>query len=183
MFSTNRFTFRVRTAFARVFLLLAVWCGLGEARFGLAAPDAAPAGRVCPLGATPLEIADRYGPVLKHNARVRHHQILEGGTILDGDLHGKNGMVIRVVYHQYRAVLLEFTRAVGPLTLADVNALLTSCAADSTWEMGKDSTDAAKLYHRADGRAVAHWSTEDASLLIASEGDNQTGDLLDRLLP
>ena len=112
---------------------------------------------------------------------MRHHQILEGGTILDGDLHAKNGLIIRTVFHQNRTVLLEFTRAVGEMTVADVNALLTSCAGDSTWEPGKDSTDKSKFYHRADNRAVAHWDVGEASLLVAAEGDKQTGDLMDRL--
>ena len=136
-----------------------------------------------PLGATPAEIAKRFGPVLKHNARVRHHQVLEGGTVLDGDLHGKNGLIIRVVYHQGHAVLLEYTRAAGTLTTADINTLLAGCADGSVWEMGKDSTDATKLYHRTDGRAIAHWAVADDSFLIASEGDNPNGALADRLLP
>ena len=72
----------------------------------------------------------------------------------------RNGLVIRVVYHLGHAVLLEFTRAAGTLTADDVNTLLTSCAGVSNWELGKDSTDTAKLYHRLDGKAVAHWSTE-----------------------
>ena len=122
--------------------------------------------------------------MLRHNARVRHHQVLDGGTVLDGDLHGKNGLIVRVVYHQSHAVLLEFTRVAGALTLADVNALLATCADNSTWEMGKDSTDTAKLYHRTDGRAIAHWSlNDDGSLIVAAEGDGQGNDLSDRLLP
>ena len=67
------------------------------------------------------------------------------------------------------------------MTVADVNALLTSCADDSTWEPGKDSTDKSKFYHRADNRAVAHWDVDESSLLVAAEGDKQTGDLMDRL--
>ncbi len=161
-------------SFVRHLFLIAALLGFAEVRPAWAAP-------VNPLGATPQEIDARYGPVLKHNARVRHHQILEGGTILDGDLHGKNGLIIRVVYHQYRAVLLEFTRATGEMTVADVNTLLTGCAADSTWEPGKDSTDKAKLYHRADGAAVAHWDMDESSLLIAAEGDEKTGNLMNRL--
>ena len=134
-----------------------------------------------PLGATAEEIAQRYGPILKHNARVWHHQVLEGGTVLDGDLHGKNGLVIRVVYHQAHVVLIEFTRATAPMSVADVNALLATCADDSTWEPGKDSTEKTKFFHRADGRAIGHWEVDDSSLLIASEGDNATSDLMDRL--
>ena len=174
--------FRVPSAVLRL-LVTVVMFGLACPCPAPAAPDAAGAEHVCPLGATPPQIVARYGPVLRHNARVRHHQVLDGGTILDGDLHGKNGMIIRVVYHQGYSVLLEFTRATGPLTAADVNTLLTSCAAASTWEMGKDSTDAAKFYHRADGKAVAHWSTpDDGSLLVASEDEGQAGNLTDRLL-
>ena len=138
-----------------VFLFVAV-CGF-------VGPDTAPAApgdrgsETGPLHATPEQIAGRYGPILRRNARVRHHQVLEGGTILDGDLHGKNGLIIRTVYDRNRCVLLEFTRATAPMTAADVSALLDSCAAGSTWELGKDSTDAAKLYHRAGpsgGRAL-----------------------------
>ncbi len=170
MFSSSRPDARPRRA---IFLLVAA--------LGFAGVNPAWSAPVSALGATPQEIDARYGPVLRHNARVRHHQILEGGTILDGDLHGKNGLIIRVVYHQYRAVLLEFTRAAGEMTVADVNTLLTSCAADSTWEPGKDSTDKSKFYHRADSRAVAHWDVEESSLLVAAEGDEQTGNLMDRL--
>ena len=124
-----------------------------------------------PLGATPQEIVKLYGPVLKHNARVRHHQVLEGGTVLDGDLHGRNGLIVRVVYHGGCSVLLEYTRAGGALTPADVNLQLTATAGDSSWTPGKDSTEAIKLYHRADGKAVAHYAADnDGSLLIAIEG-------------
>ena len=168
---------RTRFCFLAVILLTA------GPRLLPAAPDAPPADNHGPLGATPQEIVRRFGPVLKHNARVRNHQVLEGGTVLDGDLHGKNGLIVRVVYHQDHVVLLEYTRAVGMLTVADVNTLLASCADNSTWEMGKDSTDAAKFYHRADGRAIAHWAVADDSFLIASEGDNPNGTLIDRLLP
>lgn len=161
-------------------VVLTAAAALGLACPGLAAPPEAAAHG--PLGATPPEIVSRYGPVLAHNARVYHHQLLVGGTAIDGDLHGKNGLVIRVVYHQNRSVLLEFVREKGPLAPADITALLASCADNSTWEMGKDSTDAMKLYHRLDGKAIAHWSGGDGSLLVASEGDNPTGDLMDRLL-
>ena len=116
----------------------------------------------------PRRSSRRYGPVLKHNARVWHHQVLEGGTVLDGDLHGKNGLVIRVVYHQGRVVLIEFTRAASAMSVADVNVLLAACADNSTWEAGKDSTEKTKYFHRADGRAIAHWEVDDSSLLIAS---------------
>ena len=126
-----------------------------------------------PLNGTPAEVAKLYGPVLKHNARVRNHVILEG-SVVDGDLYGKNGLIIRAVYIKGRCVLLEYTRANGPLTLADVNPLLTSNADGSSWQQGKDSTDTAKYYHRADNKAIAHWSTEnDGSLLVSLEdGDN-----------
>ena len=135
-----------------------------------AAPAATPAGRN-PLGATPQEIVRLYGPILRHNARVRHHQVLEGGTVLDGDLHGRNGLVIRVVYHEGRTVLLEFTRIGGAVTPADVNFLLTATADDSAWMPGKDSTDTTKLYRRADGRAIASYALgDDGSLIIAAEG-------------
>ena len=134
------------------------------------AAKATPAGRN-PLGATPQEIVRLYGPILRHNARVRHHQVLEGGTVLDGDLHGHNGLVVRVVYHGGCSVLLEYTRAGGALAPADVNALLTATAGGSSWTQGKDSTDAIKLFHRADGKAVAHYAADnDGSLLIAAEG-------------
>ena len=124
-----------------------------------------------PLGATPQEIVKLYGPVLRHNARVRHHQVLEGGTVLDGDLHGRNGLVIRVVYHGGRSVLLEFTRIGGALTAADANLLLAATAADTAWVPGRDSTDTTKLYRRADNRAIASYASgDDGSLIIAAEG-------------
>lgn len=147
----------------------------------LAAPATTRPGN-SPLGATPQEIIGRYGPVLVHHARVRHRLVITGGTAMDGDLHGKDGLVIRVVYHQNRAVLLEFVRAEGNLTPVDITALLASCDEGSTWEMGKDSTGAAKFYHRADNHAVAHWAVEDGSLLVAAEGDKAGSDLMDRLL-
>ena len=168
-----------RWPFALV-LLLAVSTFVGPNRSPAAPGDkGSDAG---PLHATPEQIAGRYGPILRRNARVRHHQVLEGGTILDGDLHGKNGVIIRTVYDRNRCVLLEFTRANAPMTAADVSALLDSCAAGSTWEMGKDSTDAAKFYHRADHRAVAQWSVADDSLLVAAEGENDADTLMDHLV-
>ena len=166
-----------------VALALAASFGLAAPRPAPAAPDAPTAEAHGPLGATPQQIIGRYGPVLKHNARVRHHQVLEGGTVLDGDLYGKNGLIIRVVYHQNRSVLLEYTRAGGELTAGDINTLLATCAEGSSWEMGKDSTDAMKLYHRLDGRAVAHWAVGDGSFLVAAEGDSNSRQLTDRLLP
>ena len=128
-----------------------------------------------PLGATPQQIGELYGKVLKHNARVRRHQILDGGkqggTVIDGDLYGRNGLMIRVVFHAGVAVLLEYTRVEGPLTAHDTNVLLAANADTSTWEQGKDSTDTNRYYRRADGKAVAHYATEyDGSLLIAAEG-------------
>ena len=137
---------------------------------GAATPAAVPAG-TNPLGATPQEIVRLYGPVLRHNARVRHHQVLEGGTVLDGDLHGRGNLIIRVVYHLGRCVLLEFTRIGGAVTTADVNLQLAATADGTSWVPGKDSTDAIKLYRRADNRAVASYATgDDGSLIIAAEG-------------
>ena len=137
-----------------------------------ASPTARPAGKN-PLGATPQEIVKLYGPVLKHNARVRHHQVLEGGTVLDGDLHGRNGVIIRVVYHGGRSVLLEFTRVGGGVSAADVNVLLTATADDSSWIPGRESTDTTKLYRRVDSRAIASYvSGDDGSLIIAAEGQD-----------
>ena len=125
-----------------------------------------------PLGSTPQAIGELYGKVLRHNARVRHHQILEGGTVIDGDLYSRNGLVIRVVFHAGVAVLLEYTRVEGPLTTHDASVLLAANADASTWEAGKDNTDANRFYRRADGKAVAHYATEyDGSLLIAAEGN------------
>ena len=124
-----------------------------------------------PLGATPQQITEFYGRVLRHNARVRHHEILEGGTVIDGDLYSRNGLVIRVVYHGGVSVLLEYTRVAGPLTVHDANLLLAANAAPSdTWEPGKDSTETNRFYRRSDGKALAHYTTEaDGSLLIAAE--------------
>ena len=138
-----------------------------------ATPAASPAGHN-PLGATPQEIVRLYGPILRHNARVRHHQVLEGGTVLDGDLHGRNGLIIRVVYHEGRAILLEFTRVGGAVTPADVNFLLTATADDSAWVPGKDSTATTKLYRRADSKAIASYAVgDDGSLIIAAEGQKR----------
>ncbi len=132
--------------------------------------------KISPLGATPAEIIEIYGPVLRHNARVRHHEILDGGdSIFTGDLHGKNGIIVRTVYHKDRCVLLEYTRVDGALSVADVDAALAASVANFSWETGKDSTDTAKLYHRSDGKAIAHWATGyDGSLLVSSE-DSDSG--------
>lgn len=135
----------------------------------------------CPLGETPAQIVRRYGPIRRHNARVRHHQVLEGGSAIDGDLHQKDGMIVRVVYQRGRSVLLEFNRPAGPLSAADVEGLLASVAGGFAWELGKASTDAVKLYNRTDNKAVAHWTTDpDGSLLIATEDANNFDD---KLLP
>ncbi len=134
-----------------------------------------------PLGETPAQIVQRYGPVLRHNARVRHHQVLEGGSAMDGDLHQKNGIIVRVVYQHGRAALLEFNRAARPLSSADVDLLLAAPSAGFAWEQGKDTADGAKVYQRRDHRAVASLTpTDDGSLLVATE-DANTFD--DKLLP
>ncbi len=129
-----------------------------------------------PLGATPTEIIKIYGPVLRHHARVRHHEIIDGGdSIFTGDLHGRNGLIIRAVYHKDRCVLLEYTRVDGALTAADVDAALAASVSGFTWEMGKDSTDSTKFYHRTDGKAIANWATGyDGSLLVSTE-DSDSG--------
>lgn len=134
------------------------------------------ASKTSPLGATPAEIVKIFGSVLRHNARVRHHEILEGGdSVFTGDLHGQSGLIIRVVYHKDRCVLLEYTRVDGALSPADVDAALAASVAEFAWEMGKDSTDASKFYHRTDGKAIAQWATGyDGSLLVASE-DSDNG--------
>ena len=125
-----------------------------------------------PLDATPAEMAKFYGPVLKHNARVRNHVVLEGG-VMDGDLDSKNGLIIRALYIKGRCALLEYTRANGALTLADVNPLLAANAGSATWNQGKESTDATKFYHRSDDKAIAHWTREnDGSLLVSVEDSN-----------
>ena len=140
---------------------------------GVRADEAALPGNT-PLDGTPAEVAKFYGPVLRHHARVRNHMVLEG-TVLDGDLYGKNGFIIRAVFTKGRCVLLEYTRATGPLTLADVNPLLTINAGNSSWQPGKDNTEATRFYHRLDDKAIAHWSTEnDGSLLVSVEDGNTT---------
>ena len=127
--------------------------------------------KLSPLGATTAEIAKVYGPVLRHHARVRHHEVIDGGnSIFTGDLHGRNGIIIRAVYHKDRCVLLEYTRVDGALTAADVDAALGASVSGFAWEMGKDSTDATKFYHRTDGKAIANWATGyDGSLLVSTE--------------
>lgn len=151
-------------------LVLASAGWTGAARAQLLEP------KLTPLGATPAEIVKIFGPVLRHNARVRHHAILDGGdSIFTGDLHGRNGLVIRVVYHKDRCVLLEYTRVDGALSPADIDAALAASVASFAWEMGKDSTDASKFYHRTDGKAIAQWATGyDGSLLVTSE-DSDNG--------
>ncbi len=146
--------------------------------FGLRA-DEKPASNGTPLDATAAEIVKFYGPVARANARVRNHQVLDG-TVLDGDLHSRNGLIIRVVYFKGRCVLLEYTRVAGPLTLADVNPLLASNAGNFSWQQGKDSSATARFYRRTDDKAIAHWSTEnDGSLLISAEdGSNALGGLV-----
>ena len=135
----------------------------------LRAEEAARPSSGTPLDATPSEIVKFYGPVLRANARVRNHQILDG-SVFDGNLYGKNGLVIRVVYHKDRSVLLEYVRAVGPLSTADVNLLLASNAGSFAWETGKGSTETSKFYRRSDGRAIAHWTAaNDGSLLVSAE--------------
>ena len=166
---------RVRCIGAAAWLLLAA-AGAYPARCD--APAVAGEG---PLGESPAQIVQRYGPVLRHNARVRHHQVLEGGSAMDGDLHQKNSIIIRVVYQHGRAALLEFNRVAGPLLSADVDLLLASTSAGFTWEPGKDTADGAKVFHRSDNRAVANLTTDaDGSLLVATE-DANTFD--DKLLP
>ena len=65
---------------------------------------------------------------------------------------------------------VEYTKAAGALTIDDVNSLLTSSAGGFTWELGKDSTEVNRMYHRSDNRAVAHFAVEnDGSLLIADD--------------
>ncbi len=151
-------------------ILICLWFSLAGS-IARAEEPPAPTPQILPLGATPQQIAAFYGPVLRHNARVRHHEILEGGTVIDGDLYSRNGLVIRVVYHAGVSVLLEYTRAEGPLTVHDANLLLAANAAASVaWEPGKDSTEANHFYHRTDGKALAHYTTDaDGSLLIAAE--------------
>ena len=132
-----------------------------------------------PLGSTPQQIAALYGPVLRHNARVRRHQILEGGTAIDGDLYSRNGLVVRVVYHAGVAVLLEYTRVAGPLTIPDANLLLAANASTAAWEPGKENTETNRFFRRSDNKAVAHYAAEyDGSLLIAAEttSNNLCGD-------
>lgn len=154
--------------------VVAVWLvslGVGAAW----ADEEKPAATHTALGSTPQEIGELYGKVLKHNARVRRHQILDGGkqggTVIDGDLYSRNGLMVRVVFHAGVAVLLEYTRVEGPLTAQDTNLLLAASADASTWEQGKDNTDTNHYYRRTDGKAVAHYATEyDGSLLIAAEG-------------
>ena len=157
-------------------LVIAAWfAAMGGVRAGEHA-----VGDDTPLNGTPAQVAKFYGPVLKHNARVRNHVILEG-SVMDGDLYGKNGLIIRAVYIKGRCALLEYTRATGPLTLADVNPLLASNADGSSWQEGKDSTETAKFYHRTDNKAIAHWSLEnDGSLLVSVEDGNNS---LNSLLP
>ena len=152
-------------------LVLSVGAGTGRAQ------RLEPA--ICPLGATPAEIDRLYGPVLRHNARVRHHEILDdkNASIFTGDLHGRRDLIIRTVYHKDHCVLLEYTRVAAALSAADVDAALAASAQSFAWEMGKDSTADAKLYHRTDGKAVAHWAVGyDGSLLVSSEeSDNGFG--------
>ena len=134
--------------------------------------------KTCALGATPAEIAKIYGPVLRHNARVRHHEILDGGdSIFTGDLHGKNDLIVRTVYHKDRCVLLEYTRINAALSQADVDAALAASVAGFAWEAGQDSTNTAKYYHRTDGKAIAQWAVGyDGSLLVSTEeGDTGFG--------
>ena len=163
-------TARVLSRRAGYCLLVAL--GLAASAAWSAAAPADPG--AAPLGGTPAEMAKLYGPVLKHNARVRNHVVLEG-TVLDGDLYGKNGLIIRAVFFKGHCVLLEYTRATGPLTLADVNPLLATNAGGSTWQEGKDSAGTAKFYHRLDDKAIAHWSTDnDGSLLVSVEDGSGT---------
>ena len=157
---------------AVVLLWLTLSPGTGVARAQRLDP------KICPLGATAAEIIQLYGPVIRHNARVRHHQILDGGdSIFTGDLHGKGGLIIRVVYHQERCVLLEYTRVDAALSAADVDAALAASVEGFSWETGKGSTADAKLYHRTDGKAIAHWAPGyDGSLLVSTEdSDNGFG--------
>ena len=161
-------------------LLACLWSALASR----AEEPPATAPQVLPLGAAPQQIVSFYGPVLRHNARVRHHEVLEGGTVIDGDLYSRNGLVIRVVYHGGVSVLLEYTRVEGPLTIHDANVLLAAnTSANAAWEPGKDSTDANHFYRRTDGKALAHYTTDsDGSLLIASENtgtDFYGGKLMD----
>jgi hypothetical protein len=143
--------------------------------WGLAAPSSARA----QLGETRAEVAKRYGPIIRSHARIREHQILDGAAA-DSDIHEKNGLYIRVVYGQERAVQLEFSKKEGVLSAQEVETLLAGCADGSKWEPGKDSTEAIKFYRRLDGRAVASWTTDfHGSLLVGAEA---SAVLLQRLL-
>ena len=72
-------------------------------------------------------------------------------------------------------MLLEYTRVDGALTAADVDAALAASVAGFAWEMGKDSTDATRFYHRTDGKAIANWQTgNDGSLLVSTEDADTT---------
>ena len=157
-------------------MLMAVWLSPAIGGGLLRAEEEKSEAPRAPLGSTPQGISALYGPVLRHNARVRRHQIIEGGSAIDGDLYSRNGLVIRVVFHAGVAVLLEYTRVEGPLTARDAGLLLAANADASTWEPGKESTEANRFYRRTDGKAVAHYVAEyDGSLLVAAE--NVGGDL------
>ncbi len=131
------------------------------------------------LGETPAEIARRFGAPVRHNARVRGHEII-GGASTAGDVHVADGCYIRVVYGRGACVQVEYSPKEGALSSARVDALLTTAAAGSRWQRSPGGGDGITFYRRVDSAALASWTAgPDGTLLIAAD---ESGALWRKLL-
>lgn len=130
------------------------------------------------LGATAGIMAKVYGPMLRRNARVWHREIYDSG-VLDGNIYCKDGIFVRAAFREGMVELMEFSTVRGVLTQNDIDRLLAVNGAGSRWELGLDSTTAAKFYRREDGGAIAQWAVGDyGSLLVSAENLNGFGEKL-----
>lgn len=121
------------------------------------------------LGATPGVMRRMYGPMLRHNARIWHREVYDS-DLMDGDIYCKDDLFVRAAFRGGMVELLEFCTTTRVLTQKDVDHLLSINAAGSRWELGPDSTAAAKFYRREDGGAIAQWAVGDnGSLLVSAE--------------
>ena len=116
--------------------------------------------------------------MVRHHARVWHREIYDTG-LMDGDIYCRDDIFVRAAFREGMVELLEFCTVKRLLTQRDVDRLLAINGAGSRWEMGLDSTAAAKFYRREDGGAIAQWAVGDnGSLLVSAENLNNFGEKL-----
>ena len=131
------------------------------------------------LGEAPAEIARRFGPPIRTNARVYQHQII-GGPETSGDVHLQGSLFIRIVYGPGGAVQAEFSPREGALPRPAVDELLAAAADGSRWQETRGGGETIRFFRRVDGQALASWTTgADGSLLIAADG---AGEVWQKLL-